>query len=100
MPSEADWAAFAPALKEVGLSHAKGVTADGVAALLKACPLVETLDLNSATGEGDILSALAEVAEDKLSNVNVRLDACRALSGCLVGRVYSSGRLKKRITGK
>ena len=53
-----------------------------------------------ATGEGDILSALAEVAEDKLSNVDVRLDACRALSGCLVGRVYSSGRLRKRITGK
>ena len=49
---------------------------------------------------GDILSALAEVAEDKLSNVDVRLDACRALSGCLVGRVYSSGRLRKRITGK
>ena len=53
-----------------------------------------------ATGEGDILSALAEVAEDKLSNVDVRLDACRALSGCLVGRVYSSGRLRKHITGK
>lgn len=48
---------------------------------------------------GDILSALAEVAEDKLSNVDVRLDACRALSGCLVGRVYSSGRLRKRILG-
>jgi hypothetical protein len=52
-----------------------------------------------ATGEGDILSALAEVAEDKLSNVDVRLDACRALSGCLVGRVYSSARFRERING-
>ena len=52
-----------------------------------------------ATGEGDILSALAEVAEDRLSNVDVRLHACRALSGCLVGRVYSSTRLRERING-
>ena len=36
MPSEADWAAFAPALKAVNLYHAKGVTADGVARLLDA----------------------------------------------------------------
>ena len=61
---------------------------------------VRTLTLGKAveaTGKGDILSALAEVAEDKLSNVDVRLDACRALSGCLVGRVYSSARLRERI---
>ena len=43
---------------------------------------VRTLTLGKAveaTGKGDILSALAEVAEDKLSNVDVRLDACQAL---------------------
>ena len=53
-----------------------------------------------ATGEGDILSALAEVAEDKLSHVDIRLDACRALSGCLCGRIYSADRLAQRIIGK
>jgi hypothetical protein len=52
-----------------------------------------------ATGEGDILSALAEVAEDKLSHVDIRLDAARALSGCLCGRIYSSARLRKQIIG-
>ena len=63
---------------------------------------MRTLELGKAveaTGEGDILSARAEVAEDKLGNVDVRLDACRALSGCLCGRIYSADRLAKRIFG-
>ena len=52
MPSEADWAAFGPALKEVNLERAKGVTAGGVAALLKACPHLETLDLEGTDVKG------------------------------------------------
>ena len=55
MPTEADWAAFGPALKAVVLNGARGVTAHGLAALLKACPRLEELTLVGVKAEGDLL---------------------------------------------
>ena len=52
MPSEADWRMFAPSLKAVDLTWAKGVTSDGIAVLLTACPYLETLDLEGTKGNG------------------------------------------------
>ena len=45
MPSEGDWGEFGSTLKKIDLERARGMTAEGVAALVRACPNLEAINL-------------------------------------------------------